>query len=166
MEEKHLFTKEQKTEWFGDGEWTTEPDAIRFEHCGFKCSILRTVVEETNGDKFGGFLCGYVEVPQDHPWAQSDKYPDVQIHGGITCFEKSENGKTVGFDCAHSGDLAPSFEIFRKRYRTGPRSQFFEETKKMFPDNRMLNPTYKSIAYVIEETKSLAEQAKGALDDH
>lgn len=57
-----------------------------------------------------GFRCGYVAVPEGHPWYNLDcKYlEDVDVHGGVTYSgfgHPIDSGEFfIGFDCAHSGD--------------------------------------------------------------
>jgi hypothetical protein len=56
-----------------------------------------------------GFRCGYVRVPEGHPWyGKSYSDIDVDVHGGLTFSDFSEtlgDGFWVGFDCAHAGDF-------------------------------------------------------------
>lgn len=42
------------------GPWANEPDNATFDAHGFKCEIRRV--------KSSGHLCGYVGVPNSHPW--------------------------------------------------------------------------------------------------
>lgn len=87
-----------------DGAWQNEPDKVQWvdEATGLDCLIVR------NG---GGALCGYVGVPEGHPWHGLDYMSCTQrptcddrwcehspetlasVHGGITfaasCFDPS-----------------------------------------------------------------------------
>jgi hypothetical protein len=52
-------------------------------------------------------LCGYIQVPPNHPWFGKE-YVNVEVHGGITWSSKSEitQNWVLGFDCSHAGDIA------------------------------------------------------------
>lgn len=83
-----------KSSW-GDGPWQNEPDKVQWldEATGLDCLIVRNN---------GGALCGYVGVPESHPWhgkdysqctqtpACDESYCDhtpehrLRVHGGIT----------------------------------------------------------------------------------
>lgn len=97
-----------------DGPWQDEPDRVLFKAHGFQCLILRQPVS--------GHLCGYVGVPEGHPWYGMD-YNDVpaEVHGRLTygeqCDDDPERGVChvpepgesphlywLGFDCAHLYD--------------------------------------------------------------
>ena len=150
-ENKKSSEKEIKLFIFGDGPWMNEPDFEEFKHKGLNCMIIRNDC---------GAWCGYVLLPDNHPWKPLD-YDDinVDIHGGIT-FKGSRRGfqeeSWIGFDCSHSMDLIPSCEKFLLESR--------KRLKKIFPDAHKVlkNPTYKDINFVKEETKRLADQVKSA----
>ena len=158
------------------GEWDDEEDELRWEHAGLQCVVLRV--------EHSGHLCGYVGVKKEHPW-YGKSYMDqvhcpglerrqvsiekngartvfctaahvdlekelasivllLQAHGGITYAQEGKaDGKLAlgtwwfGFDCAHCGDLQP---LFAQSY--GP----------------MAGDEYRSMAFVIHECESLAEQ--------
>lgn len=110
-----------KSEWKG-GEWDNEPDKAQWDFSGLDCLIVRNRV---------GALCGYVGVPESHPYFEKG-YDDVEVyaHGGLTfadrCRPSSEgehkgvchSDKTavnatvwwLGFDCAHAGDFVPAYD--------------------------------------------------------
>jgi|SRR5690606_13170249 len=124
-----------KENW-GDGPWQNEPDDLRFEHLGFLCILKRIPLH--------GCWCGYVRIPDLHPWFTDDlDTSNILVHGGITFTghlpgePKEECYIFVGFDCAHGGDLSPTWS-------RGP----FEG-----------RGTYKDIKYATQEIKSLASQA-------
>ena len=62
-----------------------------------------------------GYRCGYVRLPQGHPWhsMDCDEIP-AAVHGGLTFTEDDvpcdapgdDNAYWIGFDCAHGGDRA------------------------------------------------------------
>jgi len=137
------------------GQWSDEPDLEVWtdEFTGYRCLILRTSM---------GNLCGYVEVPDSHPWHGLDyssptdgSTPDpdnyefhnridgkVGVHGGLTF--AGDRGQVVGsgwwfgFDCAHAWDLVPT--MLRDGYHSQAES------------------SYRDIAYVREECGKLARQ--------
>lgn len=59
-----------------------------------------------------GYGCGYVGVPEGHPWhgMEYDDLRDVDVHGGLTWSENYIRGDEeagwwwVGFDTSHVGD--------------------------------------------------------------
>jgi hypothetical protein len=89
-----------KAGW-GDGPWTSEPDKEQWTDAGtgYACLLKRNAL---------GALCGYVGVPQGHPWHGSDYEPggwdggdltpalrlldDVDVHGGLTYAAACEDG--------------------------------------------------------------------------
>jgi hypothetical protein len=151
----HKYTSDQKLKWFGMGEWVEEPDFAYFKHCGYTCRVKRIIKYETTDECFGGHLCGYVDLPEDHPWFGKG-YDDieVEIHGGLTYAEPrksddEDNLYTIGFDCAHYGDLLPSILKLKK---SGVLSELYNDFTEI----------YKNFNYAIEECKSLAEQAEKA----
>lgn len=97
------------------GKWTQEPDGLDFEHRGYDCAIRRV--------SNSGHLCGYVRIPDGHPWhglaldGWGDDIPSISVHGGVTyCrdYLVSQDGETkmpgwwCGFDAAHCDDLVPN----------------------------------------------------------
>ena len=116
--------KVDKTGW-PDGVWMDEPDEVRFSVAGFECFIVR--------HHRLGHLCGYIGVPQEHPF-YGVNYDDIDIeaHGGLTYsdegsglgkkveqFEVNEQLWFLGFDCAHFNDHIPTLEdSFGSEYRT------------------------------------------------
>jgi hypothetical protein len=112
-------------------EWETERNEALFTSHGYWCEIVRHPAH--------GSLCGYVYMGKHHPYA-GDESPDVDVHGGITY----NDGKKMGFDCAHAGDLIP----YMARYRT--RAGHIHD-----PDE-----TYRNWAYVKEQVEHLAAQLR------
>ncbi|MEE9238680.1 MAG: hypothetical protein V3U58_03880 [Thermodesulfobacteriota bacterium] len=132
-----------------------EPDKAQWidEATGLDCLIVR------NGS---GSLCGYVGVPESHRLFEVD-YDDakrkdddyIECHGGLTfsdrcqqtdkpeervCYVGEVANKTVwwfGFDCAHSGDICPLFDMY----------MLHEDFA-----------TYKTFKYVQKEVTSLAAE--------
>lgn len=161
-----------RAEW-PPGPWDAEPeDKVEFRHAGFACLLVRGSA---------GAWCGYVGMPPGHRWhgaAYDDvrvideegeaSYPDV--HGGLTYAAACQvNGHIchapapgepddiwwLGFDCNHSGDVAPRDEGFHLR---------FPEHAGVF-EPRLGRPTgwggvhrYQTRDYARRETERLAEQ--------
>lgn len=155
---------EDRARW-GPGPWDGEPDKVQWPDpaTGYACLIHRNRM---------GALCGYVGVPEGHPW-HGLGYSDVgaDVHGGLSyadvcddvCFEERgichlpgpgepEHLWWVGFDCAQFMDLVPSMA-------------------RDYADLGMTDPndgspgwrsTYRTIAYVKSECARLARQAADA----
>jgi len=68
----------------------------------FKCFIIRNPIKA---------WCGYVLISKDYP-IDSDTIIDVDCHGGVTYHKFDEKGLTIGFDCAHAGDIVPNLDLF------------------------------------------------------
>jgi hypothetical protein len=138
------------------GPWDEEPGSVAFVHAGYPCQIWRNPRQ--------GYLCGYVGVPLDHPWASLDfDINEPQVHGGVTYFEPADATVAlragaedpfhcvdaeavlrstkparwwIGFDCGHAGDLIPAVSaLFRHPV------------------------VYRDVAFVRREVESLAHQA-------
>jgi hypothetical protein len=100
--EKHLYDTREKLDKFGYGEWIEEPDHVTFEHLGYDCEICRSRT---------GVLCGYIVLPEGHPWIDQD-YREIatNVHGGLTFAQHRRNGYTVGFECCHYKDKVPGLQ--------------------------------------------------------
>lgn len=139
-----------KSDW-PPGEWKDEPDKAHWIYEGLDCLIVRGP---------GGALCGYVGVPESHPYFEKNYDTDpvwkMKCHGGLTfsdfCHETDDPSKHIchekecaandrvwwlGFDCAHYGDIAPKDDI---AWRS--------------------DGTYSSFNYVKREVEYLARQLK------
>lgn len=159
MEAKQ-WTTVDKSGWKMRGEWDDEPDKMQWqdEATGLPCLIVRGP---------SGALCGYVGVSEGHKFygtdyndvmfdcgEDGDPYPEA--HGGLTfsdfCADTNDHSRYIchipgpgepdrvwwlGFDCAHSGDLCPSYS------RIG-----FSEGYD----------TYRNVAYVKNYCRKLAAQ--------
>lgn len=86
-------------------------------------------------DTRGGYHCGYVEIPESHPWYRKEYNACLQencteewhyscsldalieVHGGVTFSgEGWSGGWWIGFDCAHLGDRAsPEYRAKARR---------------------------------------------------
>jgi hypothetical protein len=153
-------SKEEKLFLFGDGEWIEEPDYNEFNHKGIDCKIVRNDV---------GALCGYILIPSNHSWHSKD-YADIHcdVHGGLTFSKLFDDGEFwIGFDCAHSTDIAPACEKMTKIWREKMKERFpvLHASEHTFPFGHMFNPSYKNINFVTEECKKLADQAIEAANE-
>jgi len=125
-----------------------------WKHAGLECFVEKRL----------GHYCGYVEVPKDHP-AHGLSYDeiDVDVHGGLTYGQVSDNGTIFGFDCAHVGDFVPSIVIFlggktwKKNKQKILREMTDEEAQRMADK---YGEHYWTLEEVVEETNCLAEQLK------
>lgn len=165
------YTTVDKTEW-GEGPWQDEGDKYVWvdEKTGLDCMIHRGSM---------GALCGYVGVPEGHPaYEQNYDDVDVNVHGWLTYADHCQpiddpsNGVChipqpgrpdvwwVGFDCAH-GMLDYIPKLVANERKLG----FFDETSENFiaglEESYANLGSYKTIAYVIAEVESLAQQLKG-----
>lgn len=117
------------------GPWNDEPDYAKWEAHGVTCEIKRVPSM--------GHLCGYVTVPEGHPWFEQDyDYIEADVHGGLTYGSKSSDGYTVGFDCAHAFDLLPMTVAMGR----GSGTENYRDT-------------YRDWAFVKAEVERLAAQA-------
>lgn len=144
--------KVDRTNW-PTGPWDEEPeDKLQFEHVGLACLMLR------NNQ---GAWCGYVGVPAEHAaYEKSYNAVDVDVHGGLTYEGKCAGAIChvpapgmpddvwwLGFDTSHWGDEAPG-------------------QLAIWGGSEGSQGTYRTQAYVMDQTRQLAEQLKAmeALD--
>lgn len=156
------YTTIDKSDW-PDGPWKDEPDKVQWtdESTGLPCLIKR------HGRH--GNLCGYVGVPEGHPWyktAYQDLGP-VDVHCGVTysdfCEEgpeeiaichipeagKPDNVWWLGFDCGHAYDRKPAMEPILEEILGRPWAGL---TPGPFRE------VYRALPYVRGECESLAKQ--------
>jgi hypothetical protein len=166
-EEFHLFTSDEKLKYLGYGEWVEECDKITFDYLGYECMVHRMLQQEPCSPShcFGGHLCGYVRIPNDHVFYGKEYMEVIYCHGGITYndFNKVSELKNllpehrIGFDCAHATDITPSVEKFKKERSPSPRC--IDKVEKQLRDLlELMKPTYKNIAFCIEECMSIVDQ--------
>jgi hypothetical protein len=121
-----------------------EGDYKAFEYEGYKCRVIRPFPYNKNDAHNLFHLCGYVGLPKKHKYYNKgyDDIP-VEVHGGLTFSEDTlqrqpeKNLWWIGFDCAHSGDVA----------------HFYFNPPTIREDE-----TYKDMKYVETEIKSLVDQ--------
>jgi len=155
-------------QFWSKGPWDNEPNKKKFKYKGFEGFINRNDL---------GALCGYVEIPLNHPilkcldidedGLEYEKLP-LDVHGGVTFGKKATNRKSgieyyvVGFDCAHSEDLIP-FSTWMtnpdlpeeiKRNESVQKLIALEEQSKY----GFLKRTYRDIDFVTKEIKSMIDQ--------
>lgn len=154
-EEEAIDHKVNRTGW-EPGPWDNEPDRIEWRSAGvprLPCLMIRN---------HKGAWCGYVGVPEGHPWFEQD-YGAINaedVHGGLTYSDscaapichvpragESPHVWWVGFDCAHAYDHAPGDTAMYRRLKMRV-SMSFE--------------AYRDEAYVRAEVNALAAQAQAA----
>ena len=143
-----------KSKW-GPGPWQSEPDILEWvdEDTKLPCEVRRNS---------SGALCGYVSIPESHPYFGMgyDDLHFINVHGGLTyagvAHRKSDIEKLAapedmepkfqkfGFDCAHSGDYSPRSKEWDMHSRYGDSGE------------------YRTLQYVQSECKDLATQFYGA----
>ena len=177
MKLNHIFTSDQKLEWWSHGEWVEEPDEATFWSHGYRCHVLR-IVHATNealestpaSPPHGGYLCGYVLIPKEHPW-HGKGYDDMpcNVHGRITYAEFNDKQEFwIGFDCAHAYDLNPSTPAFRawhEAYNPAMKDHYerMDYLRAQFENEDLLNPPYRNFTYAMGQCRKIARQAKAAL---
>lgn len=143
-------------------EWESEPNRKHWidTDSGLDCLIVRNLSLT---------LCGYVGVPVGHPWYGLD-YDDVEaeVHGGLTyaglcedhiCHDAATEPVAnvevwwLGFDCGHLFDLIPAMQEIRKAMAN----------RFAILEGMPLPETYRNMAYVEAECRSLAAQARQAM---
>jgi hypothetical protein len=157
------------------GEWCAEIDKLIFTDTltGYPIMIVR-------GLSGTAHLCGYVGVPQSHPFYGLDydtahELGDIDVHGGLTfanLARKNINDRNTfyyghgqpnkkwwwfGFDCAHYHDIAPYYAKHKNQL------SFF----KSLGVPHFLNDgaVYRNTEFVENEALNLAKQLKGVAMD-
>ena len=108
----------------------------------FSCSIIRTNLLH---------LCGYVHITKDNQYwgVDYDNISGISAHGGISYtghfFNNNREIWTIGFDCAHYGDLLPYSYLVDKCNQLN----FTPISNK---------DKYRDMDYVTTEIENLAEQ--------
>lgn len=159
IEEKHIYTSDEKLKWFGYGEWVEEIDRIVFEFMGYTATVNRVIAREPCDEEiyFGGHLCGYLKIPKDHPYYQ-EKNIDIDCHYGLTFNKLILGDHWIGFDCGHAGDFVPTMEKLKNQNRS------LREFREMFPPHEefkefaIFNPIYRNMEYCIENCIYMIEQ--------
>jgi hypothetical protein len=159
IEEEHVITSDQKLKWLGYGEWVEEVDRLKFEYLGYDCMIHRVFQREPYAKQeyyFGGHLCGYVKLPEYHPYYSLECWDmDIECHGGLTYGEKHPE-YWIGFDCGHSFDVVPSVEF------TKYLDKDIQDLKRKFNlgHSKLFERTYRNMEYVKEQCIQIVDQLK------
>jgi hypothetical protein len=89
---------------YGPGPWSEEPDKAQWVDAatGYDCLIKRNQ---------WGALCGYVGVPQGHPfyglklnWDGDDPLSELDVHGGVTFAEGCHEPTHEWYEAVRRGD--------------------------------------------------------------
>jgi hypothetical protein len=153
-----------KSAW-GEGPWHAEPDRAEWEHAGLPCLAVR--------HSRSGHWCGYAAVPPSHP-LHGQPYDaeavTVDVHGGLTYADRChghichvpkpgapDDVWWFGFDCAHAGDVSPSY--VNQRVGQGyPWPEAPYDHAAAVAADRFDVERYRTLDYVRAETNRLAEQ--------
>jgi hypothetical protein len=154
--------------------WETEPDSKEWVSSGYRCSIKRV--------KRSGHLCGYVTIPDSHPWFGLTFNDDVtpisdpdMDHGSIIsafCHALREDGANGmrNMDLAisvHGGvtygenegyGWTIGFDCAHSGDHCPASEAWF--VKRGFPDGLGRGDVYRDMDYVTAETCRLAAQLK------
>lgn len=156
IKENHHWTSEEKLKYCGYGEWIEEADVTEIEYLGYEAFIIRVFIREylTKEEAYsGGYLCGYVRIPENHP-LYKQKEIVLDCHGGVT-FNEIHEEHWIGFDCAHPRDIVPTIENFKNT-----NEELISLQKEIFSPvyESLFKQTYKNIEFCIEECKSMIAQ--------
>lgn len=153
IEEKHLFTSEEKLKFCGYGEWVEEADYVKIESQGYT-AVLRRIFEiesfSLDQSYFGGYLCGYVRIPESHPCFRKEDI-NLECHGGLT-FNEAHEEQWVGFDCSHFCDIVPTTQHIMK---TNPE---FQKIRGMLQIPEEMKPVYRNMKYCVNECLDMIDQ--------
>lgn len=131
-------------------------------HRGFQWIVLSNMY---------GYRCGYVRVPEGHPWHGVDyKKIECRVHGGLSfseadvpCDEPEQDGKPgwwVGFDCAHGND-APDPALMQLVAGFAPDYTKLEELLAVFSAGRgNCNRVVRSQGFVEAQCRHICKQAE------
>jgi hypothetical protein len=168
METKSWITVD-KSDW-EEGPWQDEPDKMQWEDetTSLPCLAKRNA-------QFGNW-CGYVGIPEGHPWFEADPYTiDADVHGGLNfatfCQDTGDESEGIchvagpgepdhvywiGFDCGHAWDKKPGNDALLRSIAPD-----LEEMRQELSVG-ILAETYRDLAYVQDQCRHLARQVKGA----
>lgn len=166
IEEEHLIDTKKKLTWCGYGEWVEELDSIVFEYNGYQASVKRQFIREPFSlveSYFGGYLCGYVRIHEEHPYYMK-KLRDIPIscHGGITFCNLRDEDFWIGFDCSHFGDLVPTWQHKRGDVKESLKNIIMSEAFKKI----ITHPVYRNMQYCIDNCIKIIDQLSTATANH
>lgn len=112
-----------------------------------------------------GHRCGYVCLPENHPWYNKNYCDiDVRIHGGLTFSEMCNghpilsNGYWIGFDCLHAFDLPDLDEVPKELLKMTYRfSTLMGKITGVFGGDKY-KPKVRNLYYVKKECKNLCAE--------
>ncbi len=148
-----------RSEW-GPGPWQDEPDLVEWrDEAGTPCLIARGPM---------GALCGYVGLSPGHPWhgKEYSELPDPDVHGGLTFSSACQEGGKIchvarpgepeevwwlGFDCNHSGDIAPAEQALLRSLKCS--TPYYRDWG-----------AYRDLEYLRSEVESLARQVRAVVN--
>jgi len=114
----------------------------------FPQGIKACIVLNTWGS-VGQHYCGYLELPETYGTLVLVPQSDIDVHGGVTYDELSEDGKRIiGFDCGHSCDYTPYKAEWHKSYA----SHHMFMSSESAPMSAM---NFRTQTYVINELRRL-----------
>lgn len=166
-----------KSAW-GDGPWQQEPDKVQWvdEATGLDCLIVRGPA---------GALCGYVGVPESHPWfgveygsctvsesgqcgdengdgGWCDHRPEslIQVHGGLTFSDLCQEDAIEGHGICHIAEPGRPEKVWWFGFDC---AHCYDLTPKPSPvpfwrDRREADRSYRTREYVAQQCASLAVQ--------
>lgn len=159
---------------YPEGPWSSEPDKVQWvdEATGLDCLIFRNRV---------GALCGYVGVPQSHPWhgvgysvcvekcAEDWCYDHspagrVEVHGGLTYADACMEGAGDDAICHVPFDGRPAnvwwfgFDTAHAGDLSPYDAKRAEDEQNRYPWAIDATDRYRDVGYVKRECGSLAEQ--------
>lgn len=144
--------REIKLAKWGPGPWVDEPDSQAGTKDGIRWLLLR--------DDELGHWCGYVHVPDGHPWHGAGcREIRVDVHGGVTVAGAVEPGSWwLGFDCCHVRDYVPARpNVMAKIRAVAPK--LAADVERL----RSADPVdYRDHSYALSEVVDLAEQVAAA----
>ena len=167
-----------KKTW-GDGPWLTEPDKVQWidEATGYDCLAVRV-------GTVTGAWCGYVGVPENHPWhglsysnwdeeGGRELSPEdlIEVHGGITYSDMCAEGMDEAKGVCHvpekgaaknpwwfGFDCAHAFDLCPQMKAT--MEEIYAKKGEAPPRSLRDGETYRTLDYVREQVTSMAKQLK------
>lgn len=164
-----------KTTW-GPGPWQSEPDRVEFVLGGLQCLALRM--------RSSGNWCGYVAVPESHPWHGRGYSEVVPHHPGAMDREDAdvspiailaaagmgttdeENGRAQidllidvhgGLTFSGERDGFPGLHFFG--FDCGHAGDLSPAIHGRYPDRlRVSSDVYRELPYVLRQIERLADQ--------
>lgn len=164
------YTTVDKSEW-PRGAWDEEPDKVQWQDpsTGLPCLIVRASA---------GVLCGYVGVPESHPWhgrtysapigectaecTEEDHYGHcidsrIRVHGGLTFSDACEPGAHEARGICHIPAPGEPDHVWWFGFDCGHHRDLSPGYARILP-SLMRDGEYRDLAYVRAEVTALAAQ--------